>query len=322
MSDKNEYLLTDEEYNSKLEDIKFDAFAKASTSESPSIFILGGQPGAGKTKARNIAERKMSDKGHVTIDIDGYRDIHPHADDIWNKYGRDASIHTHADVGKWGDDVRDEAVSRRLNIILEGTMRTNSICKTIKHLKCLGYEINIIGMAVNKFESRLGIHQRYEDALDRKEIPRFVSKEFHDEAYEGMPKTMQQIYDEKLYDTLVICTRSGETIFSSHKEQHKNGVDVKSVIDKERNKSWSKEKYNDYVEASDNILRLLKSREREDKYIDDVKGLQSEAKSMVKEEVFAQLEKDTQAKLNVGKAQDHTIVVSQPAIKSLKDTGR
>ena len=149
-------------------------------------------------------------------------------------------------------------------------------------------------MAVNRLESRLGIYQRYEKSINKGNIARFVGRKFHDEAYDGMPKTVQQIYDEKLYDTLTICNRSGETAFSITIDKHKDGLDIASIIDKERNKPWSQKKYESYVEISNNLLQSMESRGEEVQYIDDVKGLQSEAKSMVKKGMFITLAQKVQ----------------------------
>ena len=149
-------------------------------------------------------------------------------------------------------------------------------------------------------------------------MPRFVNRTFHDEAYEGMPKTMQQIYDEKLYDTITICNRAGEVVFSTDVAQHKDGVDVAVVLKKERDKPWSQKRYEKYIEVSDALLQSMEARGEEALYIDDVKGLQAEAKSMVNSGKFSQVEKETQALLERNTAQETAITVNISLPKSLK----
>ena len=122
------------------------SFRKVSPSKSRLMFVLGGQPGAGKSSSKSIIEQKIPDANYVKVDIDEYRSMHPYAEEIFLEYGKEASAHTHADVGKWGDTVRDEARKRGLNVVVEGTMRTNSVCKTIGDFEQDGYEINIIGV--------------------------------------------------------------------------------------------------------------------------------------------------------------------------------
>lgn len=76
---------------------------------NPKAFLLGGQPGAGKSFA--ITEIKKQLQSNVlVINGDEYRSYHKHYDDYFQVYGKDAAKHTGEFAGKMVENVRDQAI--------------------------------------------------------------------------------------------------------------------------------------------------------------------------------------------------------------------
>ena len=107
MSEESKYKLTDEEYTSILGNIMEISYDGISPSASLLVFVLGGQPGAGKSSSKGIIEQKILDSNYVTVDIDEYRQHHPQAKKIFEEHDKDYSIYTNPAVFKWGDEVQE-----------------------------------------------------------------------------------------------------------------------------------------------------------------------------------------------------------------------
>ena len=176
--------------------------------DSPSIVILGGQPGCGKTELIKHYRAAMFPDGNVCyINRDELRRFHPKSDEIFSLYNRQYAEITNPDAGAWTRKLFDLAVELRLNIIFEGTMRTVQICETIKRLSDHGYHIIISPMAVPFIISAYSICNRY--LIAKKETGRalFVPFPSHDEIYTAMISTLSQIITEKYYNEIVVYGR-------------------------------------------------------------------------------------------------------------------
>ena len=257
----DEYKLPEEQHDRILERLKLNVFSGKEPVSNPQIFILGGQPGAGKSVLTKRVYENFGSSNIVTINSDDFRTIHPQAQEIFALHDKDFAAYT------WGKSVFDAAIAGHYNIVFEGTMRTTQICDTIKHLQEKGYKINILALAVPEIESRISIYARYQEQLDRYPLARFTSKFSHDAAYHGMLDTLQKIEDERLYDTITIYNRAGEIIFKTGDK----GV-VKAITD-EREKPMSHEDVRRYGELCDVLLDKMRGRGEEREYIADLTGL-------------------------------------------------
>lgn len=262
-----DYKLPPEVHDAICEEIKKGLFDGKEPVSNPQIFILGGQPGAGKSVLTKRVYENFGSSNIVTINGDEFRLNHPQAPEIFAKHNKDFAAYTDADVRAWGKSVFDAAIAGHYNIIFEGTMRTTQICDTIKNLRAEGYKINILALAVPEIESRISIYARYQEQLDRYPLARFTSRSAHDAAYQGMLGTLQKIEDEKLYDTMMIYNRAGEVVFKTGDK----GV-VKAITD-EREKPMSHENVRRYGELCDVLLDKMRGRGEEEKYIADLAGL-------------------------------------------------
>ena len=166
------YKLSQEEHEEILEKIMKNVFKDAKSQEKPKIFIMGGQPGAGKSTFIDRLINSEEGKDCLIINADEYRAYHPQIKEIYTKHPEEMASITDLDVRDWTQRIFALAIENRNNIIFEGTMRTPQICNTIKDLHSKGYEVNVHVMAVNFYESKLSTYSRYEEALKSGEMPR------------------------------------------------------------------------------------------------------------------------------------------------------
>ena len=273
------YKLSHEEHEEILQKIMKNVFKEAKSQENPKIFIMGGQPGAGKSTFINQLINSEEGKNCIIINADEYRAYHPKIKEIYTKHPEEMATVTDLDVRDWTQRIFALAIQNRNNIIFEGTMRTPQICETIKDLHSKGYEVNIHVMAVNFYESKLSTYSRYEEALLSGEMPRHTPPEAHDETYSKMLKTLQQIEDDGCYNKITIHGRDKEVNLSQANGQSRVGS-VMAIL-KHREKVWSQSKLQQYQNWADNVIDSMQNRE-ETRYISQVEELKTRAEEMTK----------------------------------------
>ena len=268
----DKYKLSDEQHKKILNRICRNLFYGKTPAANPQIFILGGQPGAGKSVLTKRTFDKFNNGNFVVINSDEFRTQHPNAQEIFDNHDKDFAAYTDPDVRVWGSEVFDAAIKGRYNIIFEGTMRTTQICETIKRLQAEKYTVNILAMAVPEVESRISIYARYQEQLEKYPIARFTSRFSHDAAYHGMLDTLQKIENEKLYNTITIYNREGNIVY---KTGDKN---ISEAIKIEREKPLSSKTASRYLTLCNVLLKKMTERGESPEYIEDLQALQQQVR--------------------------------------------
>lgn len=173
------------------------------------FIFAGGQPGSGKTNLVETIKRDNPNVDFIVIDLDKYRIMHP---DFKNIIKQDKSKAAKL-TNKFAFSVENEFIryglENNLNIINVSTLRnTDLIEETLKNkIIPKGYEIKAYILEVEPEKSYLSAKKRYEEQLKKSnEIPRLVTKEFHDNAYSGMKETIKML--EKLGVKIKKCERA------------------------------------------------------------------------------------------------------------------
>ncbi|MBO4294316.1 MAG: zeta toxin family protein [Alphaproteobacteria bacterium] len=264
----DEYKLSFEEHNTVLAEIRDFVFENKKPVFRPQVYILGGQPGAGKSVLTESILKNSDNDNIISINGDEFRLWHPRAREIFQKHGKMFAEYTDADFRTWTSAIFDEAIQNHYNMVFEGTMRTNQICNTIKQkLLPAGYQINILVVAVPEIKSRISIYSRYQEQLEKYPIARFTSRSSHDAAYQGMLDTLHKIENEHLYHTIKVYNRAGDILFQT------GDKDIVSAIKKERQKPLSKEDMTFLTEQCDILLDKMRARNENEEYISDLEEL-------------------------------------------------
>lgn len=263
----DKYKLSDHIHNIILEQLKEETFSNVTPSSQPEIYILGGQPGAAKSVLTERVLKSNSSDNLVSINGDEFRTLHPDAREIFQKHDKDFARYTDPDTRLWTSEIFEEAIKNHYNIIFEGTMRTDQICHTILNLQKEGYKINILVMAVPEIKSRVSIYSRYQEQLEKYPIARFTSRFSHDAAYFGMLDTLTKIENEHLYDTITVCNRDGDVVFST------GDKNIAQAIISERQKPLTTKDITDLSTTTDTLFKKMQNRMENPEYIQDLKNL-------------------------------------------------
>lgn len=192
----------------------------------PVAYILGGQPGAGKTILQNqILE---NDYNCIIINADVFREKHPYFSEIQATFGDDSPKYTQPFINSVTEKLIRELSEEKYNLIIEGTLRTaETPINTCKMLKDKGYCVELHIISVRKEISYESTILRYEIAIASGDTPRATAKEHHDLVADSIVKNLDTIYRFNIFDKIKLFTRSGHCIYP-------NGNDISpSIIEKE-----------------------------------------------------------------------------------------
>lgn len=115
---------TDEEFKEIFEDIYLDLTKNINIDKNKKAFILGGQPGAGKSGLTALIKENNE---IVIINGDEFRKAHPHYKKLKEKYGDDYVFHTQYFSGKMTEALIEKVSDNGYNLVIEGTLRTVEI---------------------------------------------------------------------------------------------------------------------------------------------------------------------------------------------------
>jgi len=192
-------------------------------SSNKEAFILGGQPGSGKsTFAREILK---TNKNMVFVNGDDLRAYHPKYYFYLKENDIEAADLTQAVCNFWIEELVKECLKKELNFIIEGTMRkTEAPLKTATETKENGYDLNLVAISTPYELSLLSLEYRYKEVKKLEGFARYTKKESHDEAYKNIENTIRELSDSELFKKFFIYQRSAdgfkENIFNAS-EQHK-----------------------------------------------------------------------------------------------------
>ena len=202
---------------------------------SPKAYILGGQPGAGKSTSTDKLEEQYNDN-IVTVDLDEYRDQHPNYEALYERYGKELSSYTHEFAGEIKEEIQKRAIDAKYNIIIDGTLgNVERAEQLIDGLKKEGYQVEVLIHTCPKEVSWQSVNERYEDALTAGEIPRFVPKIVHDKIVEALPTNADKLSQSKQIESLTVHNRQ-EKIYDSKIDKGLPSVSIQNEINKNENK--------------------------------------------------------------------------------------
>lgn len=185
-----------------------------SPTDRPILYLLGGQPGAGKS---TISDRLLREKPNtIFINPDTYRDLHPQYETIKAELKSEAVKVTVEFSGAVTECVRQMLSDQKYNIILEGTFRTlETPWRITEELKFKGYTAELHAIAVPKDISYVGTLDRYFVGRT-KGTGRAVDKQHHDLVAEKLPVHLKALAKSGMFRSMHLHTREREIFSTEH----------------------------------------------------------------------------------------------------------
>ena len=242
--------------------ISEDLFAEwpAVGSKQPRARLVGGQPGSGKSRLiqdyRRLMQRPLEVRP-VIINGDEFRPFHP---DFERHIASELDMpETTGDfIGAITEAAIDEAIQRRIPVVIEGTFRTASVVtSTIQKLTDAEYEVGLTAIGLHEWWSRLAIAHRY--LLGRRHSQgawgRWSPRSYHDSAYEQMVPTLHQVAHSFTDLEIVVTRRDGTKLYPNQFTD----LSLEAAIEQERTRSWTEDEFLDFVRQGHECLALIET---------------------------------------------------------------
>ena len=204
---------------------------------NPVAIILGGQNASGKSTLGNqfLSKYKRQGCGIVRIEGDALRDYHPKFEEYNQHDDKSMVAYTAKDSGIWTGRLIEDTARSRMNMLIETTMRSPDVVgETARLLAKKGYDVQAKIFVVSYDKSLLGCYDRYEDLKSLRGAGRFVHDHSLVAAYEGMPKTLQRLQQEKHCSCIHLYTRTGVLFEGDYRL-----VDLLEIVHQERRREFT-----------------------------------------------------------------------------------
>ena len=213
--------------------------------DTPEAYVLGGQPGAGKSNLERAVEATHGNN-FVTINGDDFRRHHPNFDEIEEKHGLDSTKYTGEFAGKITGMALVKAREEKLNVLVEGTFRTTETpLKTLSDFKEAGYNNNVMIATCPKEVSWSSTLKRYSGMHEVGNTPRFTPKAVHDLVVDNLAENTQEVADSGLVDEMSIYNRSGK-IYGAENSLETN---PKKAVESELRRQLTPEEHKDVANS-------------------------------------------------------------------------
>ena len=227
MNDRTSY--TPEEFQAAFARIYESAAAGRTPQERPKAFLLGGQPGAGKSALLKLFSGFLQYDA-VTVSGDDYRQSHPRFQEILGQYGDSYVEKTQRFSSKMIEKMIEKCSAEGYNLIVEGTLRNAATpLKTGEILHGRGYEVNLAVIGTHPMVSYIGTLKRYVSMREAGSIPRETTKEQHDSTAGVIGKNIGIVYESGQMDNILIFDRDGRCLYNQKRTPQ---VNPRKVIEK------------------------------------------------------------------------------------------
>lgn len=258
----------EEDFKAAKDKIKKNITRNKKINVKPIAYVLGGQPGAGKTTIHNMLH-KMYEENIVSINADEYRIYHPKFKEIQQVYGNESVNYTGKFSGKMTENLIEDLSNEKYNLIVEGTLRDKNVpLKTEKLLKEKGYRTELSVIVVKPEISYLSTKLRYEQMYSIGEDPRATPKENHDRVVDAIPDNLDEIYKTNKFDNITLYNRNQECLYEQHKTPE---LSPKEIVDNVFSSVWNTKELDDFKKDINEVISFMNKRNASPEEINNFK---------------------------------------------------
>ncbi|NYE18107.1 zeta toxin family protein [Microbacterium immunditiarum] len=196
-----------------VDEIRSILFPDDAASDSPALILLGGQPGAGKSRATHSLLREY-DFEPVPLSGDDLRAFHPRYRELITRDPIHAPDAFAPVTAAWVRAAIDHARNTQRSLLLEGTFHTPELTlATARAFSDAGFQVHVVATGASRADSLLSATSRYFRSR-RENLPaRFTSRTAHDRGYDGTTALVAQLETSPHIDRVTILDRDGKAGF-------------------------------------------------------------------------------------------------------------
>ncbi|MEV7518641.1 zeta toxin family protein [Streptomyces diastaticus] len=211
-------MLSAHEKQDVLERVLLPAAAEGTVAQRrPVVVIVGGQPGAGKTKVADLVEAALGQRGGaVRIGRDLYKAAHRHYPAAVAADVRTAGSRVRPDTSYWQAAIEEYVREHALDAVVESALAdADEFRISAAAYRRRRHRIEVVALAAPEAWSQLGILDRFLTEAASGTGGRFVAWTNHDTCAKNMLTTLAAIEAEQLADRVTVVTRDSTVLYDN-----------------------------------------------------------------------------------------------------------
>ncbi|WP_244609180.1 zeta toxin family protein [Bifidobacterium moukalabense] len=187
----------------------------ATRSDRPCTVFVGGQPGAGKTRATHLVRVSgLHDGPLLPVNGDDLRQYHPDYDRLCDEEPLNMPERTAKASAAWIRMTMEYADADGIPAIVEGTWRNAAtVLGEAANAKRAGRSTHAVVLAVLPVLSRLAMLERYYRDRSAGLPSRWTPASAHENAVANLPATVRAVAASPLVDRLTVIDRDGGVLY-------------------------------------------------------------------------------------------------------------
>ena len=185
--------------------------------EPPTLVLLAGQPGAGRSRATgSLIAGHGSDL--AVVSGDDLRGFHPRFPDLVSARSPEAVEGIARATAGWLRDCIRYARENQRSLLLEGAFQDSAVAvATAERFATAGFQTRIVVVASRRAESLLTVTSRYLRDVHGSAPARFVGRDVHDRALEATGELVAATVAAASVARLTILGRAGGVVFDAQR---------------------------------------------------------------------------------------------------------
>ena len=192
-------------------------FPAGDSAEAPTLILLAGQPGAGKSM---ITGRLIAEHGSAlaVLNAEDLQAFHPNGLGSSRPNSAEDAQAIGRDTAVWVRECIRFSREHRRSLLLEGTFQDASAALgTAARFSDAGFQTRVVVAATRRAESLLSVTSRYLREVQAGGSARYSSREAHDAAFEATRNLVAAIDSAASIDRVTLVRRDGGTVFDGHR---------------------------------------------------------------------------------------------------------
>ncbi|MFC5724877.1 zeta toxin family protein [Streptomyces gamaensis] len=192
-----------------LERIVPQQFAGRVPQETPTVVVLLGQPGAGKTRVGHMLAGVLNQRGgFIDVDSDLYKPYHPAYARLMQQDDKLMAAYTRADGRRWMAQAHEYVREARVNAVIQETSQDGeAVAATMRAYRESGFRVEVVAMGVSQALSNQGIVHRYHEQVKERGSGRLTVQANADQSYLGILDLARLVDEQALADHVAVFRR-------------------------------------------------------------------------------------------------------------------
>lgn len=242
-------------------------YCKFASQANPTVLLIVGQPGSGKTSAERSLLRNLNLGNTVSIDGDDFYCYHPDFEAL-SRCNDIAALRQCQNVSsRLSFKLREYATQARCNIAMPMFVN-DSNSDRISHWRSQGYRVQMAFVAVDDLRSKQAVIARYLDSRKSVGYGRMATHDMDNREYGGVLK-IADLADTLLMqygylDAVHVVRRGGQILETRSGPMQ---TSTREVIEAERRRPWTREEGRVFIETQERIENLAAQYDGGDRYL-------------------------------------------------------